>query len=257
MAERGRFALVTGASSGIGRAIALQLAEDGWRLALTGRNQMRLDAVSQACSLFNNGDVVSAAFDICDARRLECFVNALGPVDLLVCNHGVLDGRRDGEKMESLATALDIVETNLQATIVAMHAVITEMRDAGKGQIVLVTSLAGLAPLADAPAYSASKAGIIAYGLGLREALREDGIGVSVICPGYVATPMGDEHIGYRPHEVPAKEAARRILKAGLANRRLSGFPAPLWPMALFANIVPAGLNRLITRGLRFTVRKR
>lgn len=251
-----RLALVTGASSGIGRAIALELARRGWRLALVGRDPSRLDETVRACEAVNGKRASHAVFDMREEERFAAFLSGLGRVSLYVANHGVLDGRHDGEMVESATVAREVLDINLTASISALHEVLAGMQASGRGQIILVSSLGGLSPLADAPAYSASKAGLIAYGLSLREALRGSGVGVSVVCPGYVATPLGTNHIGNRPHEISAEDAARRILKAGLANRRLTGFPAPLWPLALFSLMTPEWLNRIFTRSLRFAVRK-
>ncbi|WDF72754.1 SDR family NAD(P)-dependent oxidoreductase [Novosphingobium sp. KACC 22771] len=249
----GRAAIVTGASSGIGRAVALELAQGGWRLGLVGRDAARLAQVAQECG----GDVRIGAIDMQDTAAFASFVADFGAVDLFISNHGILDGRREGQMVESAEVARDVVAINLQSVIGALHAVLPGMQARGKGQIAIVSSLAGLSPLPDAPAYSASKAGLVMYGLSLREALRGSGVGVSVCCPGYVATPMGGEHLGNRPHEISAQDAARRIVRNALANKRLFGFPAPLWPMALFSLLIPEGLLRLFNGDLRFTVAKR
>lgn len=192
-----------------------------------------------------------------DTAVFAQFVADFGTVDLFISNHGILDGRREGQVVESGPVAQDVVAINLQSVIGATHAVLPGMQARGKGQIALVSSLGGLSPLPDAPAYSASKAGLVMYGLSLREALRGSGVGVSVCCPGYVATPMGGEHHGNRPHEISAQDAAYRIVKNALANKRLFGFPAPLWPMALFSLLIPEALLRLFNKNLRFTVSKR
>lgn len=247
-----RSAIVTGASSGIGRAVAIQLAQAGWRLGLIGRDADRLAQVARDCG----GNVSIAAIDMCDTDAFSAFVAGFGAVDLYVSNHGILDGRREGELVEAGEVAGNVLAINLASAVGALHVVLPGMQAAGKGQIVLVSSLAGLSPLPDAPAYSASKAGLVMYGLSLREALRGTGVGVSVCCPGYVSTPMGGEHLGNRPHEITPEDAARRIVKNTLANKRLFGFPAPLWPMALFSLLIPEGLLRLFNGDLRFTVKK-
>ncbi|WP_206245234.1 SDR family NAD(P)-dependent oxidoreductase [Novosphingobium terrae] len=249
----GRSAIVTGASSGIGRAVALELAKAGWRLGLVGRDEARLADVARSCG----GDVSTVACDMRDTSAFAGFVERFGGVDLYVSNHGILDGRRDGEVVESGDVAGDVLAINLTSAVAALHVVLPGMQARRKGQIALVSSLAGLSPLPDAPAYSASKAGLVMYGLSLREALQGSGVGVSVCCPGYVATPMGGEHLGNRPHEITDEDAARRIVKNALANKRLFGFPAPLWPMALFSLLIPEGMLRLFNGDLRFTVKKR
>lgn len=246
-------AIVTGASSGIGRAVAIELAQAGWRLGLVGRDAARLADVAAVCG----GDVITGALDMRDTAAFADFVAGFGLVDLYISNHGILDGRRDGETVETGAIASEVLAINLTTAVTALHVVLPGMQARGAGQIMLVSSLAGLSPLPDAPAYSASKAGLVMYGLSLREALRGSGVGVSVCCPGYVATAMGGEHLGHRPHEITAQDAARRIIKGALGNRRFFGFPAPLWPEALFSLLVPEGVLRMFNKKLRFTVQKR
>lgn len=247
-----RSAIVTGASSGIGRAVALELAKGGWRLGLVGRDAARLAQVAQACG----GDVQTMAIDMRDTGVFADFVTGFGAVDLYVSNHGILDGRHESELIETGAVAGEVLAINLTSAVAALHVVLPGMQARRQGQITLVSSLAGLSPLPDAPAYSASKAGLVMYGLSLREALRGTGVGVSVCCPGYVSSPMQAEHLGHRPHEISPEDAARRIVKGALANRRLFGFPAPLWPEALFSLLVPENVLRWFNAKLRFTVKK-
>lgn len=261
MAEAVRNAVVTGASSGIGRAVAVELARSGWKVGIVGRDAARLDESAQLCAaaVKSQSDCATqvGAFDIRDGESFRAFLDEFGAVDLYVSNHGMLDGRRSGLVVETAEIAHEVLETNLVSSIERLHDVLKGMRARGRGQIVLVTSLAGLAPIADAPAYSASKAGLIAYGVALREALHDEGIGVSTVCPGYVATPMGDQHIGKRPFEISAQRAAKLIVKAGLANRRLVGFPSPLAPMARLSLLMPEAVNRFVAGSMRFTVNRR
>jgi short-subunit dehydrogenase len=247
-------ALITGASSGIGSAAARDLAQRGYRLGLIGRDAARLAAVAERCAELNGGDCSHGVCDIRDGAAFGRFLDSFGDVDLYFSNAGILDGRRAEEAIESRESALDVLSVNLTAGIDCLHRVLGGMRERGSGRIVLVSSLAGLSPLADAPAYSASKAGLIAYGLALREALRGEGIGVTVACPGYVETPMAREHHGHRPHQISAEDAAARIIRAALKGRALCGFPFPLYPAAHLSAMIPPWLNRLFTQGLRFTV---
>ncbi|MGU3495273.1 SDR family NAD(P)-dependent oxidoreductase [Xanthobacteraceae bacterium A53D] len=249
-------AVITGASSGIGAALAQHLAARGQRLALMGRNAERLDAVAAACRAAG----ATCTTHACDLRDRDAMGHALaqieatGPIDLFIANAGILDGRKDGQTLETGEAAGRVLDTNLMATIAALHMVLPGMRARGRGRLLLVSSLAAFAPLPDAPAYSAAKAGLVSYGLALREALRGEGISVCVSCPGYVTSDMGARHLGHRPGEMPASEAARRILVALERDKAVSGFPLGLYWSSRLSLLAPAWMRRLGMKGLRFHV---
>src|SRR5579872_6929148 len=182
--------VITGASSGIGAALARQLAKPGRTIALLGRDRQRLSMIANECR--GKGAVCEpASIDVCDRQGMTTFLSDYERrhgVDLIVSNAGIFHGRRANQVVESADDAQRILTTNMMAAIDAVHMVLPGMRKRQHGYIVFMASLSALAPLADAPAYSASKAGVMSYGLALREAVREEGIRVVVACPGYVAT---------------------------------------------------------------------
>ena len=196
-------------------------------------------------------------FDVRDRPALSAFLggfDAAHPVDLLVANAGVLEGRRADGTLEDAAVARRVIEINLLGAIDTVHAVLPGMTARGGGHIVLVSSLAGISPVADAPAYSASKAGLLGYGRALRAALAATGVRVSVVCPGYVESAMTESHIGKQPGKISAAAAAR-LIAAGIArNRAVIGFPRVLFGAAMIAAFVPEAIDRAATRGLRFHV---
>ena len=247
--------IITGASSGIGEALALALAAPGVTLGLFGRDAARLDRVTDAVS--ERGAIVrQGQFDIRDRDALRGFVDgfaAIAPLDLFIANAGILDGRTPDGSLETAEAARNLLDVNLLASIDCFHAALPHLR-ARRGQFAFVASLAGLAPLPDAPAYSASKAGLVSYGLAMRAALQEEGVRVSVVCPGYVTSQMTANHLGAKPGEIPAADAARRIL-AGLArNRDLIGFPFGLFWASRLAIVGPEWARRLGMKGLGFRV---
>jgi short-subunit dehydrogenase len=249
-------ALITGASSGIGEAIALQLAREGHDLVLVGRDVERLEAVGQSCRALGVACRI-AAIDVRDRAAFADLVHASeadAPIDLFISNAGILDGRKGDDPLESAESAAKVLEVNLMAAIAALHVILPAMRARRRGRIVLVSSLAAFAPLADAPAYSASKSGLLAYGLALRDALRGEGLDITVACPGYVATRMGTTHLGPRPGEISSEAAAAKILKAAAKGRAICGFPFPLYWSARFSLFIIEPIRRLFTQGLRFHV---
>ncbi len=244
--------VITGASSGIGAALAVRLAKPGRRMTLVGRDRERLSQVASLCRA-KQAECTFGAVDLRDHTAMAAFfarVEEECPADLLVANAGILDGRHAGDTVETGAVARRVIETNLLSAVDVVHCTLPGMRRRGKGTIVLVSSLAAMVPLPDAPAYSASKAGLLSYGIALRDCLAAEGIRVVVACPGYVSTAMARLHAGPRPGEISAEDAAAEILRAIDANRGLAGFPfIPHW-LSRLTLLSPEWLRR---HGMRYT----
>lgn len=248
--------VITGASSGIGAALARLYAGPGVALGVVGRDPVRLGTVGTALRAAG-AEVREGLFDLRDRPALADFLSqfeALHPVDLLVVNAGVLDGRRADGALETADAARRVIDINLLGAIDTVHAVLPAMRARGRGHIVLVSSLAALSPVTDAPAYSASKAGLLAYGKALRAALAGTGVHVSVVCPGYVESAMTDSHIGKQPGKIGSEAAARLIADGIVRRKQVIGFPRLLYMLALITPFVPEAINRLATKGIRFHV---
>jgi short-subunit dehydrogenase len=229
---------ITGASSGIGRALAMEYAAAGTTLGLLGRNATRLEAVAASCRA--RGAVVeTGTLDIRDTATVIAWLQAFDahhPVNLLIANAGVLSGTGAGNRPESADDALRVIDINLKGAVATVSALIQCMRARQAGQIALVSSLAGLAPQPDLPAYSASKAALVSYGTALRIGLRGSGVSVSVVCPGYVESPMLERQKGEKPFTWPADKAARHIHRGLDRRRRLIAFP---WQLAVGIRLLP------------------
>jgi short-subunit dehydrogenase len=240
--------VITGASSGIGRALALRIAAPGITLLLIGRDPARLQAAAQLC----RDQGAAAEIAAIDVRDAEILAQALmgfdvkNPVDLVIANAGVEGSLGPERAVEPLASATAQLRINLEGAINTVTPLIEPMRRRGRGAIGLIASLAGLAPLPDQPAYSASKAGLIGWGQALIPWLRPDGISVSIVCPGFVATGMKDSYRGARPFELSAEQAATKIIRGIERQRPMIVFP---WPLALLVRagaFVPARLRHAI-----------
>ena len=246
-----RSVVITGASDGIGAALAGTLARPGRRLFLVARREDRLGEVATACSA-RGATVSRAALDVTErpamADALRRF-DATEPVDLVIVNAGISSGLGPGRSPEPAEAARRVFAVHIDGMLNTLDPLLPGMIARGAGQIALMSSLAGSSPLADMPAYSASKAAIRAYGTSLRRWLKPHGIGVSVICPGFVTTAMSARHRGYKPFEVPLDRATTRIL-AGLAAREAYvTFPWPLALLVWLGNRLPARLSdRAMTR---------
>ena len=177
------------------------------------------------------------------------------PIDLLIANAGLFDGRRPDADSENLDAAIGQLRVNLEGAIRRIDAVLPMMVARKRGHIAAISSLAAVYPLADALAYTASKAGIVAYCDGLRELLEPIGITVSVAYPGHIATRQSEGHVGALPLIMTADVAARRI-QAGLARRRSKiWLPTSLALMARIGGVLPPRLRHMTGRGFRFRVR--
>lgn len=223
----GQTVVITGASSGIGQALALEYAGHDTMLGLLGRDVARLDAVARACR--DRGAVVeTGALDVRDADATTAWLQAFDtahPVDLLIANAGILSGIDPQRRTEPAAAALRVLDINLRGSIITVAALVDGMQARRRGHIAMISSLAGLAPQPDLPSYSASKAGLVFYGTALRIRLRSRGIAVSVVCPGYVETPMADQQHSAKPLSWPADKAARYIRQRLDQKRRVIAFP--------------------------------
>ncbi len=235
--------LITGASSGLGAALAHAYAGPGQTLRLTGRDEARLAAVADACR--DAGAAVDTAIlDVTDTAAVAAWCHAMDdahPIDLVIANAGISAGTGGGGESDGQARA--IFATNVDGVLNTVHPVLNRMLDRPpgahpRGQIAVMSSLAGFVPASSAPAYCASKAAVRVYGESLRQAYAAQAIQVSTICPGYIRTPMTDVNDFPMPLLMEVDAAARRI-RDGLANNRARiAFPWPLYAAArLYARL--------------------
>jgi len=248
--------LITGASRGLGRALALAYAAPGRRLALLARNPDLLSYTARLCEM-RGAEVLRRPCDVTDAAALAAFVAAVeagGAIDLAIANAGEFWGNGAGGALEPLERARAQLRVNLEGAVLTVNAVLARMRERKAGQIALISSLAALTPLADAPAYSASKAGLAAYGIALRAMLAPEGITVSIVYPGHIDTDQTDVHRGALPLLMLPDEAAQRIA-TGLARRRGSiAFPRRLLWLIRLGSLIPWRLRARLEAPLRFHV---
>ncbi len=222
--------LITGASGGIGAALARAYAAPDVRLILQGRNEALLNALAIACSE-RGSEVVLGVFDLTDIGRLRAWIREIDaqfPLGLLIANQGVNINIGHGGEGEDWESTDNLIDVNLRATMAMVNAVIPSMRRRREGQIALVSSLAAFFGLPMTPSYCASKAGIKAYGEALRGWLAPESIGVTVIMPGYVRSDMCDAMPGPKPF-LWLPERAARVMKRGIdRNSARVSFPFPL-----------------------------
>jgi short-subunit dehydrogenase len=195
---RGRTALVTGASSGIGRACAISLSRMGAKVALLARRQAALEELAAELVTDGNRSVVLPA-DVTERDAVHSAVanaiNEFGHLDILINSAGILEpGPVDTMPLESLERMMRV---NLYGTVNLTQAVLPSMRQAGSGHIVNVASLAGRRGIPSLGGYSATKFAVVGLTEALRVELHGSGVKVSLVLPGVVATPMTAEGAGF------------------------------------------------------------
>lgn len=242
--------LITGASSGIGAALARAYAAPGVVLHLGGRDRQRLEAVAAECAAAG-ARAEPQVVDVRDREATAAWIQAADsdrPLDLVIANAGISGGTGGGG--EGAEQTRRIFAVNVDGVLNTILPAIERMRGRESGQIALMSSLAGFRGMPGAPAYAASKAAVRSLGEGLRGALAADGIRVSVICPGFVKSPMTDANDFPMPLLMDADTAARRI-KEGLArNRAHIVFPRRLFLGAWLLSAMPASWADALTRRL-------
>lgn len=244
-----RSVAITGASRGIGAAVALRYARAGASLALLSRNAADLEAVASQCRAAGAEAVRVTSVDVRDHAALSGALIAFDsrrPIDLLVANAGVTGGWSNAGAPERPENSRELLEINLMGALNAVHAVLPRMRERRSGQIAVMSSIAAFVPLPGLPSYCASKAALLAYALALRETVRADGIGVSAICPGYVDTVLLSRLSGARPTLITPAAAAAAIF-AGLArDRRIIAFPFFIAALTRLIALLPESGVRLL-----------
>jgi short-subunit dehydrogenase len=229
-------ALVTGASSGIGAALARRLAEEGVRVGVTARRAEALEALAREIRA-RGGTVAVVAADATDREATRAaftqIAAALGPIDLLIVNAGV--GRTTPALGFSAEMAETMIRVNLIGAVYAVETVLPTMLQRRRGQIVGISSLAAYRGLPGSAVYSATKAGLSTLLEGLRVELRGRGITVTTVHPGYIRTPMLEGPTRPHPFLMEVDRASRIILKGIAARRRTVNFP---WPVAAFMTLV-------------------
>ncbi len=238
-------ALITGASSGIGAALAHELAGRGYRLVLVARRAERLAAL--ASDLGGEEAALPRVCDIRDREQVSRVADAAlarwGRLDLLVLNAGV--GGRSRFPDFDLDVATRVIETNLLGALAWLGPCLPALERA-RGTVVAISSLAGHFGSPRSPAYSASKAALTAFFEGMRVACRELPITVLTVEPGWVVTEMTAE-MGRLPLALSSAEAARRIAEAVVRRRTRLTFPRPAgWLIAVVSRLPSAWRERLL-----------
>jgi short-subunit dehydrogenase len=226
---------ITGASSGIGGALARRYAVQGATLGLAARRSDRLSELAAELSAAGAAGVLTYSLDVTDADALQeaggDFMTRAGTPNVVVANAGVSAGTLT-EYREDLVAIRRILEINVYGMAATFSPFIPAMKQRGSGRLAGIASVAGIRGLPGAEAYSASKAAVIAYLESLRVELFASGVKVVTIAPGYIATPMTAHNPYPMPFMLPVDEAARRFVRA---IERGASYTVIPWQMGLVA----------------------
>jgi short-subunit dehydrogenase len=244
--------LITGASSGIGAALARAYAAPGVTLALTGRDAIRLASVAETCRAAG-ATVATAVIDVADQMAMAAFVaqrDGAAPLDLVIANAGLSmgSGAMPGQPFRLGENTMATFAANIDGVCHTIHPALERMLERGRGQVAIMASLAAFRGLGSAPAYAASKAAVRSYGEGLRALLRLRGIRVSVICPGFVRSRMTERNPFPMPFLMEAEPAARRMIAALARDQGRIAFPRRLYAAVWLLNALPDALADWLAR---------
>lgn len=240
-----KIAWLTGASTGIGRAVALRLAADGWRIAASARNAEALAALAaEAPSIAPYPlDVTDRDSCLACAERIE---RELGPLDLVIFNAGA--HRPMAATEFSSATLRALLDINVMGVAHGLEAALPRLIARRSGRVLIVASLAGYRGLPTAAAYGASKAALINMAEGLRPELAAEGVILQVVNPGFVKTPMTDQNRFPMPFLVTAEDAAAAIVRGMRSDRFEITFPFLFAFFMKLVRLIPDRIYFYLTR---------
>ncbi|QCP14898.1 SDR family oxidoreductase [Pseudoduganella umbonata] len=235
-ASSGPRVFITGASSGIGAALAVRYARDGATIGLFARRETALREL--AASLPSSSQHRIYAGDVCDHAALAAaahdFIAHAGGIDIVIANAGISHGTLT-EVAEDLPVFEAIIATNVTATVATFAPFIEAMREQGHGTLVGIASVAGVRGLPGGGGYSASKAAVVTYCEALRLEMRRHGIRVVTIAPGYIDTPMTRQNKYHMPFLMAPERFADRAVRAIGGGVRYRVIP---WQMGVVAKLL-------------------
>lgn len=241
--------LITGASSGIGAALARLYARPGVRLALTGRDAARLAELAAACRA-QGAAVDEYAVDVVDAGAMKALIEAFaasGRLDLVIANAGVSGGFKTWDEFPAYARR--ITDINIGGVLNTVNPAIPIMVRQGSGQIAIIASIAGLLAMPGAVPYSATKHFARAYAEELRGRLAPEGVRVSAVCPGFVVSRMTARNKFPMPFLMDTDKAAEIIVRGLAVNKGRIVFPWQMLAMVRLLGLLPYPLlDRLLRR---------
>lgn len=246
--------LLTGASSGIGEALALEMAKRGAILGLLARRESLLRDLSAKCERLGTA-AREFSCDITDEYAVrdaaESLRNEFGKIDILIANAGIGGNTRHAKDIKP-EDFRRVIDTNLIGAVNSVAAVLPQMIERNDGQIVAISSLAGFRGLPRSAAYCASKAAMTAYFESVRLDVQKRGVAVTIIQPGFIKTPLTSVRKNKMPFLMELEDSVPLFLKAIEKKKKFAAFP---WQLATFVRagrIFPAWLYDKIAGGAKY-----
>jgi len=235
--------LITGASSGIGKGVALEIAARGAHLGLLARREELLNQIVGEARA-KGVKAVAVAADVRDVKALRDAADAvrreLGPIDILIANAGI--GTADHAMRLTPEHAANVIGINVLGAVNSVAAVLPEMVERRQGRLVAISSLAAYRGLAKSAAYCASKAALSSYFESLRIDLRDSGVGVTIIHPGFIKTDLTAGREAKMPYLMELDDGVRKIVSAIEREKKSYAFPWQLATIVRAGLIMPAGM---------------
>ena len=250
----GKNILISGASSGIGEALAVAIASRGARVGLIARRRAELERISRDIASLGGAAAVFEC-DVSDEHSVQSavgrFLETFGTPDIVIANAGI-GGKAKLVEETAPADIKTVLDINLMGTVNLVSSVIGPMVAAGQGQIVGVSSLAGFRGLPRSGAYSASKAAMTAFLESLRLEVASKGISVTIIQPGFIKTPLTSGRKNKMPFLMELEDSIPLFLRAIEKRKRFSAFPWQLATIVRLGKMMPAALYDWIASGLKY-----
>ncbi len=241
--------MVTGASSGIGGALSVDLAKRGAHLGLVARRAEALSEIARSIEA-NGGRALVLPADVRDADSLRTAADqlqsTLGPVDVLIANAGI-GPTRDGSDLNAKEVS-DVININVVGAANSVGAVLPQMAARGQGHLVVISSLAAYRGLPRSAAYCASKAAVSAFFESLRLDLEPKGISVTIIHPGFIKTPLTAGREAQMPFLMELDDAVQKIVRAIEKRKKSYAFPWQLATIVRAGMIMPIWMYDRISR---------
>jgi short-subunit dehydrogenase len=242
---------LTGASSGIGEALAIEMAKRGAILGLLARREEMLKALAEKCESLGGKARIFAA-DVVDAEAVQKAADALrdefASIDILIANAGIGGNNKETRDLEPDAVK-KVIDINLIGAVNSVHAVLPSMLERKSGQLVAISSLAGFRGIPKSAAYSASKAGMTAFFESVRLDVLHSGVDVTIIQPGFIKTPLTEGRKSKMPFRMELADALPHFLRAIEKRKKFAAFPWQIATIVRAGQMFPAWLyDRIAAR---------